>query len=132
MKFTLDTHTLIWLSSSPEKLSPKAYRVIKNEIKKNKVAISSFTIWEICLLIKKKKIQFNLDVPSWISELEKVTYFQFISVSNRIAYQAATLPGDFHKDPADRFIVATAQELGTTLITKDERIRRYEHVQSLW
>jgi predicted nucleic acid-binding protein len=46
-------------------------------------------------------------------------------LSPAIAVESTRLPGDFHRDPADRFIVATARELGATLVTRDERILRY-------
>jgi PIN domain nuclease of toxin-antitoxin system len=42
------------------------------------------------------------------------------------------LPSDFHKDPADRIIVATARMNHIPLVTKDERIREYAHVRTIW
>ena len=49
-----------------------------------------------------------------------------------IALGAYQLPGEFHSDPADRMIVATARHLNATLVTRDEKIRAYSHVRSLW
>jgi PIN domain nuclease of toxin-antitoxin system len=42
-----------------------------------------------------------------------------------IAAGSSRLPGDFHGDPADRIIVATARTVGGALVTRDERIREY-------
>ena len=53
-------------------------------------------------------------------------------VDNVIAVRSTELPGDFHKDPADRFIVATARKLSAPLVTADEKIRAYAHVRTIW
>ena len=57
---------------------------------------------------------------------------EFVPVDNRIALRSTRLPGRFHSDPADRIIVASALSLGATLITKDDKLRRYLHVDTLW
>jgi PIN domain nuclease of toxin-antitoxin system len=49
-----------------------------------------------------------------------------------IALKSVHLPGQFHKDPADRMIVATARKLAVPLVTKDEKIRAYPHVKTIW
>ena len=55
-----------------------------------------------------------------------------VPVDNRIALGSTQLPESFHADPADRIIVATTLTLGATLITKDDKLRRYAHVETLW
>jgi len=55
-----------------------------------------------------------------------------LSISPSIAITAAQLGEDFHKDPADRLIVATALELGASIVTKDEAITRYGRVSTTW
>ena len=45
--------------------------------------------------------------------------------------EAYALPGAFHKDPADRILVATAREHLLTLVTADERILAYDGVETL-
>jgi PIN domain nuclease of toxin-antitoxin system len=49
-----------------------------------------------------------------------------------LAYRSTVLPKPFHSDPADQIIVATAREENATVLTKDENIRTYDHVRSLW
>jgi PIN domain nuclease of toxin-antitoxin system len=58
--------------------------------------------------------------------------FQLAPLGPEVALGAYQLPGEFHADPAERLIVATARHLNATLITKDEKIRAYPHVRSLW
>ena len=128
----LDTQTLVWWTTKPEFLSKRALRKIEAEAKKGKLLISSISILEIYLLVKKKKIGFSVDIDTWLATIEKSSDFEFVPVDNRIAAKSVTLPEPFHNDPADRIIVATARESGATLITSDARIRKYPHVQSVW
>jgi len=128
----LDTQTLVWWTTKPEFLSKRALRKIEAEAKKGKLLISSISILEIYLLVKKKKIGFTVDIDTWLATIEKSSDFEFVPVDNRIAAKSVTLPEPFHNDPADRIIVATARESGAALITSDARIRKYPHIQSVW
>jgi PIN domain nuclease of toxin-antitoxin system len=47
---------------------------------------------------------------------------QLVSITPAIAAEVATLPDSFHRDPADRILVASARVLGAALITQDRRI----------
>lgn len=128
----LDTQALVWWTTKPELLSDRASKRIETEIKKGKLLISSISILEIYLLVKKKKIGFTVDTDTWLETVERSSDFEFIPVDNRIAVRSVTLPDPFHKDPADRIIVATARELGATLVTSDSKIRKYSHVLTFW
>ena len=129
----LDTHVLVWWVASPEKLSTKAEKIIKSEIKNNgQLLVSSISVWEICLLVKKERLSFTMDVDIWLEKVESLPFIQFISVDNRTAAKSVNLPGEFHDDPADRMIIALAREKGAILLTSDRRIRKYPHVRSFW
>ena len=78
------------------------------------------------------KISLNLDLDRWIEKVEKLPFLRFIPVNNQIAQKSVNLPGVFHSDPADRIMVATAREKGAVFITSDEKIRKYQHVQTIW
>lgn len=128
----LDTHVLLWWVSNPEKLSPNASALIKKEVKNGQILVSSISTWEIYMLVKKDRLKLSLDVGSWLAKIESLPFIRFIPVDNKIAAKSVTLPGEFHSDPADRMITATARETGATLVTSDEKIRKYSFVQSLW
>lgn len=49
-----------------------------------------------------------------------------------MAVESTRLPGEFHKDPADRMIMALARTLSANLVTADEKIRAYKHVKTVW
>ncbi|MFH2085249.1 MAG: type II toxin-antitoxin system VapC family toxin [bacterium] len=128
----LDTNAFIWWLSDRDKLSSRALSSINSHAVDNKILISSMSIWEICLLVQKKRIDIHDSLENWVSGLKKLPDLEFIPIDNDIAYQATNLPGIFHKDPADRIIVATARFLGATLITSDKLIFRYKHVKTIW
>lgn len=128
----LDTHALIWFSDDLKKFSDKALKIININKKGKSIYVSSISIWEIALLVKGGKLNLSLDIDSWIFQLEKASYIHFIPLNNEIGIKSVYLPGTFHKDPADRIIVATARSLGAKLITADSKIRSYKHVQTVW
>lgn len=128
----LDTSALIWWVSSPEKLSKNAQRIIEEEAKKEEVLVSSISIWEVYLLVKKGRIVFSIDVDIWLERLEDLSSIQFVPVDNKVASLSVKLDDFENPDPADRMIVATAQLLGSRLITSDEKIINYKKVQTVW
>ncbi len=127
----LDTNALIWWSTAPEKLSKKARKIIEEAIKKEEVLVSSISIWEVYLLMRKNRVGFFIDVDSWLEKLESLEFIKFVPIDNKIASQSVKL--DFaSSDPADRIIIATALNLGAKLVTSDKRILNYPHVQTIW
>lgn len=128
----LDTSALIRWVCIPEKLSKKARETIDEVTKKEEVYVSSISIWEIALLIKKGRIGFFINSAAWLAELESLSFIRFIPIDNQIAQESVNLDENFHKDPADRMIVATAILNGAKLITSDQRILKYKKVQTIW
>jgi len=84
------------------------------------------------MLIDKERLILSMDVESWFDEVSQIDGVRFMPVDNEIGIKSTVLPGDFHKDPADRMIVATARKLAVPLVTADEKIRNYEHVRTIW
>jgi PIN domain nuclease of toxin-antitoxin system len=73
-----------------------------------------------------------MDVQDWTARAEALPFVKFVPVNNSIAVRSTQLPGPLHDDPADRIIIATTLSLGGMLVTKDDRVREYPHVKSLW
>ena len=129
----LDTHVLVWWVDSPTKLPPKVQKIIEKVIKKEeKLIVSAISVWEIFMLVKKGKLGFAIDINAWLQKIESMMFLEFIPVDNQIAAKSVNLPGKFHNDPADRIIIATAREYGAKLVTSDQKILNYRHVQSIW
>lgn len=127
----LDTHTLIWWISDDPQLSKTAVDTIADELHNGEVIISSISAWEVAMLVQKNRLVLSMDVEAWLDAIASIERVRFYPVDNEIAVKSAALPGEFHKDPADRIIVATARKLGCTLITSDEKIRSYPHVKTI-
>ena len=129
----IDTHVLVWWVSESGTLSTAAKRALKNATKSgSEVLISSISAWEIAMLVEKGRLVLSMDVERWLDEVAQIDGVRFVPVDNEIGIKSAVLPGTFHKDPADRMIVATARKLAVPLITADEKIIRYEHVKTIW
>ena len=75
------------------------------------------------MLIEKWRLVLSMDVESWLDEVSQI--------DNEIGNKSMVLPGEFHNDPADRMIVATARKLAIPRLTADEKIINYEHVKTI-
>jgi PIN domain nuclease of toxin-antitoxin system len=128
----LDTHAWVWWVASPERLSPSARQRIDSEAEKAPVYVSSISAWEVALLVKKGRLELTIAVEDWIEKSESLPVLRFIPVNNQIAVLSNYLPGELHEDPADRIITATALTLGATLITRDQKLQDYPHLETFW
>lgn len=84
------------------------------------------------MLVERGRIALAMDLDQWLSAVQDLDGVDVMAVSARVAMQSAHLPGEFHKDPADRMIVALARELNAPVITADQKIQRYAHVRWVW
>lgn len=129
----LDTHALIWWVSDDERLSPPAAEAIKRELGNDgQILVSAITPWEIAMLLEKGRMALAMDLDEWLSAVESIECVSVVPISSRVAVQSVRLPGEFHKDPADRLIVALARELNAPLLTADEKIQGYPHIKWIW
>jgi PIN domain nuclease of toxin-antitoxin system len=128
----LDTHALVWWVSGDSTLSRKAKTAIERERGGGAIIVSSISAWEIAMLVERERLLLSMEVGSWLAMAGQIEPVRFVPVDVEIALKSVHLPGEFHRDPADRMIVATARRLAAPLVTKDERIRAYAHVRTIW
>ncbi len=129
----LDTHVLIWWADgNHELLSADALAAIQAEIPDGVLAVSSISAWEIAMLVARGRLALAMDVSAWLAAIEDIPAVRFIPVDQEIGVKSVELPGEFHKDPADRMIVATARKFGIAVVTADEKIRGYGQVRVVW
>lgn len=132
MNYVLDTHAwLWWLLDSPH-LSKRARIVIGEQLASSSVYLSSISVWEVAQLSSKGRFTVGTELWGWLQTGISIPGLVTIPLTPEIAYQSTVLPGEFHRDPADRIIVATARSLLATVITKDNLIRKYKGVQTVW
>jgi len=86
----------------------------------------------VAQLATRGRLQLTMDYTDWIAQAESLTFTNFVPIDNHIALMSIQLLPPLHQDPADLIIIATALILGVTLITKDEKIIGYPHVDTVW
>ena len=115
----LDTQVLLWSRFGDARLGRRAHQQIERSAREGSVAVSAVSFWEVAMLHHKGRLTLLRSVASWRRALLLEGLVE-IPMDGEIGIRAATLP-DFHADPADRLIVATALE-GHRLVTADRRI----------
>jgi len=84
------------------------------------------------MLCSRGSIHVKVTPEQWLDNAVHKTGIQVFDLSAQVALESCNLPGKFHKDPADRIIVATARIHNMNLVTKDQKIIDYPHVESVW
>lgn len=115
MRLLLDTHVWLWGLLEPSRLTAETLQELGSA--QNELWLSPVSVWETLLLCERKKLELRPDPWTWIQSalvLEApLTYPVALEVGR------VSLP---HRDPADRFLVATARVYALTLVTADERL----------
>jgi len=130
----LDTHVLLWWVNGDSQLSSQAKAAIEREqaSDEGQILVSAISAWEIAMLVEKGRLTLTMSVDDWLDTVSEIDGVRFVSVDVAVSIQSTRLPGEFHKDPADRMIVSLARHLNVPLVTADEKIRAYKHVRSVW
>lgn len=128
-KLLLDTHVWIWVLTENKRIGSSFLKVLK-EIEERvseekRILISAISVWEIGMLVEKKKIELSMDRLNWVEKALTVPGTELVSLSPRIAMQSTRLPNAVHGDPADRILIATAREKSAVLVTHDRKILDY-------
>ena len=128
----LDTGAWIWWVTDPSRLSRRARTVIETEEARQGLIVSAISVWEVAVKVALGKLELDRDVRSWISLASVYPGVIVHPLDAHDALESTLLPGRFHRDPADRILIALARRLGVPLVTSDRAIRRYRHVRTAW
>lgn len=82
-------------------------------------------------LVERGRLQLTLPVENWLAQALALPGIQMLELTPRIVVESTQLPGEFHRDPADQLIVATARVYNVPLLTADGKILSYPHVQTI-
>ncbi|OGV70100.1 MAG: hypothetical protein A2283_14225 [Lentisphaerae bacterium RIFOXYA12_FULL_48_11] len=129
MTLLLDTHVWFWALESPDKIGRKCRAALESA--ENVLVVATISTVELGQLVLAEKIRFKSTLESWVRRGTESLGLRTTELSHAIALLAYALPGVFHKDPADRILVATAIHHGYTIVSADERILAYPHVMSM-
>ena len=126
----LDTHVWIWWVSEPTRLSAPAQAAVANA---RKVGICPISIWEISTKVAQGKLSLDRKLDVWVHQALARPGAELLELSAQVAVLAGQLGGrGFHGDPADRLITASAMSRGVELVTKDQAIRAFDEVRTVW
>ena len=128
----LDTAAWIWWVTDPARLSARARQAIIAQEAASGLVVSAISVWEVAVKVGLRKLTLDRDVRTWVARASAYPGLTVLPLDPADALESTLLPGTFHKDPADRMIVALTRRLGVQLVTSDRAIRRYRHVQTLW
>ncbi|HJP29637.1 MAG: type II toxin-antitoxin system VapC family toxin [Candidatus Latescibacteria bacterium] len=130
MDVLLDTCCVIWAASEPDALSADATRLLGAP--DTDVSVSAISCAEVACLAERDRIELDRHWKAWFRRVMEVNAWRVIDIDLKVLEEAYSLPGDFHRDPADRIITATARLSGSTVLTADHRILDYPHVEARW
>ena len=116
----LDTHVLVWLDEGSPRLGAQALQAINGALASGQLGVASISFWEIAMLVRKRRLDIRIELDVWRLELLQNGLLE-IPLQGSTALRAGQLQ-NFHGDPADRMIVATALEHSATLVTADQKI----------
>jgi PIN domain nuclease of toxin-antitoxin system len=119
MRLLLDTHIWIWSVIEPQRLKKSVARTLSDE--KNELWLSPISIWELSMLVEKKRIELDDDVDAWTLRALAQSSFREAPLTNEVALEVSRLRFS-HRDPADHFIAASAKVFDLTLVTADPRL----------
>jgi PIN domain nuclease of toxin-antitoxin system len=127
----LDTHAWIWWIEQDARLGAKSIAVLDALPPDRRPFLCDISLWEVATLVERGRLEIDVPLDEWLQAACDPRSVQVVPVSPRIAAEVARLPDTFHRDPADRLIVATSRAHRIPVLTHDDRIRRSRLV-GLW
>jgi len=129
VRLLLDTHVWLWAATQAAALGRKTRAALVDQ--KNERLVSATSVLEIARLSAGGQIILSISTQRWIDESTKDLMLGHLAVTTDVAIEAYSLPIPFHRDPADRLLVATARIHSLVLVTADERILGYHSVRTM-
>jgi len=126
----LDTHIWVWWVHGDERLTRTQAEVIEaNET--DVIGVSAISCWEIAKLVEYGRLELPCSLEEWFEQAPSYPGIRLLELTPEIAIESTRLPDEFHRDPADQIIVATARVHGCPLVTSDGRLLEYPHVETI-
>ncbi len=124
-RLLLDTCTVIWIARD-EALAPAAEQAITAAYSNGEsIGVSPITAWELGLLGRKGRLPGSMSPTALFERFVGVPGVEVQPLTTTVLIDSSYLPGELHRDPCDRIIVATARDLDLTVITRDAAILAY-------
>ena len=121
----LDTHAWIWWlrgSAGGSQLSARETAALDALPFDQRPALCDISLWEVAMLVDLGRLQLDRPLAHWLALA--CLAVEVLPITAAVAVEVAALPASFHRDPADRLIVATARVHGLPLLSRDGKIQR--------
>jgi PIN domain nuclease of toxin-antitoxin system len=126
----LDTHVWIWWVHDEAELTEECRDLLQAH-ESDGLGLSAISCWEVAKLVQRNRLILPVRLEDWMDQALAYPGIQLLDLDPRVAVESVQLPGDFHQDPADQIIVATARLHNVPLVTADKLILKYPHVQTI-
>jgi len=125
----LDTHVWAWWVQNDPRMG--TCTPLLDAARPADVAVSAVSCWEVAVLHARGRLVLDISLDEWLQAALHDAAVSVVNLTPAIAVESVRLPGEFHRDPADRMLVATSRILGCPLLTEDRKILDYAHVDAL-
>ena len=118
----LDTHAWVWWISGDPRLAVREREVLDNLSPSERPVLADISLWEVATLVERGRLELDMDLERWLAIASAPATVELARVTPAVAAEVARLPERFHRDPADRLIVATARVRKLSVLTRDRKI----------
>lgn len=118
----LDTHAWVWWISGDPRLAVREREVLDSLSPSERPVLADISLWEVATLVERGRLELDLDLERWLAIASAPATVELARVTPAVAAEVARLPERFHRDPADRLIVATARVRKLSVLTRDRKI----------
>lgn len=124
--YLLDTHTWLWVQQrATEEVSTGFFSEAEDWQRQGRAHISAISVLAIARLVADGDLELGMSVERFLEEGTRDSGLQLLPLTVQILIESTRLPGEIHRDLADRILVATAREHGMTLVTRDKPLLKY-------
>lgn len=127
----LDTHAWIWWICGDSRLTPHEREALDNLPPSERPVLAEISLWEVAMLVERDRLELDMDLERWLAVASAPATVELARLTPAVAAEVARLPEQFHRDPADRLIVATARVRKLRVLTRDKKISA-ARVVPLW
>jgi PIN domain nuclease of toxin-antitoxin system len=127
----LDTHAWVWWICGDSRLTPRERETLDNLPPSERPVLAEISLWEVAMLVERGRLELDMDLERWLAVASAPATVELARITPAVAAEVARLPEKFHRDPADRLIVATARVRKLRVLTRDRNITA-ARVVSLW
>ena len=124
----MDTHTLLWMLSSPGQLSPRARRTVESA--RTTLCVSIASAWEVAIKVGRGSLRLDVTLAELFSTHLARARVDLLDIKLSHTLEVAALP-PVHRDPFDRLLVAAASLEGLPIISADATFDAYG-IERIW